>query len=276
MSIWKWLFGSSSTPASPPTPAPVPAKNTHDKPGLIRPAGERAAQSRAAGAPPAPPATVPAPPADECDVPAWLKQCTKNASASRDSITVYDLGGNALQLTLHNEKASGGEGTVYTLPGNDKILIKIYKDQIINNPEKLKELRRKIVAMHAITACRDMDFLAWPLMPVCDEKKQIIGFAMKRCEGKSLLALRGVDSVKRHFPNWNRKNLALAAKDFVRKVRLLKQYGVQINDFNPANFLVDCNGNVSFIDCDSFQISPPGREVSITRTFFPSHCPPEL
>ena len=215
-------------------------------------------------------------PAPQDGVPAWLKQSTGNTSANRDSITVYDLKGNPLQLTFHHEKASGGEGTVYSLPGNDNFLIKIYKEQTVNAPGKQEELRQKLAAMAAITACRNMDFLAWPRLPVFNEKKQIIGFVMRRCEGKSFLSLRGAENVTRNFPGWDRKNLALVAQDFLRKVKLLSQYGVQINDFNPANFLVDQNGNVSFIDCDSFQISPRGQNVSITRTFFPSHCPPEL
>lgn len=222
------------------------------------------------------PVSAPAAPAPQGGVPAWLKQSTQKTSVNRNAITVYDPQGNPLQLTFHNETASGGEGTVYSLPGNDKILIKVYKEQTLQDPVKLDELRQRITAMSSIQACRSMDFLAWPIMPVCNKQKQIIGFAMRRCEGKSFLSLRGAENVSRNFPGWDRKHLALVAMDFLRKVKLLRQYGVQINDFNPANFLVDQKGKVSFIDCDSFQISPRGKNVSITRTFFPSHCPPEL
>ena len=248
--IFSWLFGSA------------PASSTSTAAPVVPGAGTKTPRSAASA------------PAPSASLPAWLKQSTGRPKA-KDSITVYDMNNNPLQLTFHHEKASGGEGTVYTLPGNDQILIKVYKDQTIQNQQKL-ELRQKIAAMAAIKECRKMNFLAWPVMPVFDAQKQIIGFAMHRCEGKSFLALRGADNVARQFPNWDRKNLAQVALDFLRKVRLISSYGVYINDFNPANFLVDQQGKVSFIDCDSFQIAPPGRKVAISKTFFPSHCAPEL
>ena len=178
-----WLFGTSSNKTS------------------SQPAASRPTAPAPAPAPTSAPALAP-----QGGLPAWLKQDPLSSGDSRrNSITVYDLKGNPLQLDFHHEKASGGEGTVYTLPGNDKVLIKVYKEQTINDPVKLAELRQRITAMSSVSACRSMDFLAWPIMPVYNAQKQIIGFAMRRCEGKSFLALRGADNPARNFPGWDRK-----------------------------------------------------------------------
>ena len=63
--------------------------------------------------------------------------------------------------------------------------------------------------------------------------------------------------------------------DYVKKIQLLAANKVFINDFNPANFLVNDRCEVSFIDCDSFQ-APSKNGVHVTKTFFPSHTAPEL
>ena len=67
-----------------------------------------------------------------------------------------------------------------------------------------------------------------------------------------------------------------AAQDFLTKLQYLASKKILVNDFNPANFLVDRNGHVSFIDCDSFQIPGEGKSIAITKTYFASHIAPEL
>ena len=67
-----------------------------------------------------------------------------------------------------------------------------------------------------------------------------------------------------------------AAQDFLTKLQYLASKKILVNDFNPANFLVDRNGHVSFIDCDSFQIPGEGKSIDITKTYFASQVAPEL
>ena len=91
-----------------------------------------------------------------------------------------------------------------------------------------------------------------------------------------MLALRGPEQIMKNFPGWNRLNLANVALDYVRKLKELAAKNVLVNDFNPSNFLIDERGNVSFIDCDSFQIQSATGRINITKTFFASHVAPEL
>ena len=205
----------------------------------------------------------------------WLAATAGDARNSV-AVTVYDPDGKPLQLGDRDEKASGGEGIVYTYAANPKFLIKVYKTETLNNQVKMREIRQRIQDMVRISALAKCNFLAWPLMPVFDSKQQIIGFVMRKCEGASLLALRGPANIKKNFPHWDRADLAKTALDYVEKMKKLAACNVLVNDFNPSNFLVDKNGKVSFIDCDSFQVPSSNGGVNITKTYFASHVAPEL
>ena len=194
----------------------------------------------------------------------------------QNQLTVYDPAGNPLKLKESNQKGCGGEGTVYEFAQNPKYLIKVYKQEILGNPVRMQELRSRILDMTQMQQCIRMPFLAWPCMPVMNGKKEVIGFAMRKSEGRSLLSLRGPASVQKFFPGWDRRDLVQVSLDFVTKLRQLVNAGVLVNDFNPDNFRIDRNGRVSFIDCDSYQVPNSRGGVHITRTFFPSHTAPEL
>ena len=207
----------------------------------------------------------------------WFSQTqTSSTSASNSFRTVYDLDGNPLQLGTRDEKASGGEGTVYTMPNTPGIMIKLYKPQTIQNAVKMREIQKRLDCMIHNSACAGMKYLAWPLLIVADDKKEMNGFAMRACKGESFRALGSVAGITKAFPGWTRLQLAETALDFVAKVHALAKNNVIINDFNPSNFLVDRNCKVSMIDCDSYQIPDRNGNPLITHTYFASHVAPEL
>ena len=152
----------------------------------------------------------------------WFSQTqTSSTSASNSFRTVYDLDGNPLQLGTRDEKASGGEGTVYTMPNTPSIMIKLYKPQTIQNAVKMREIQKRLDCMIHNSACAGMKYLAWPLLIVADDKKEMNGFAMRACNGESFRSLGSVASITRTFPGWTRLQLAETALDFVIKVREL-------------------------------------------------------
>lgn len=204
----------------------------------------------------------------------WLAHTVEEQSDSR--ITVYDFNGTPLHLGEKDTKASGGEGIVYTLPCNKNLLVKIYKNETLKNQTKMLEIRKRIMDMISMKQCSARTFLAWPLMPVYNSAKEIIGFVMRKCSGNSLLAFRGPANIQKYFPSSDRTFLTKVALDYVKKINILASDKIFVNDFNPNNFLVDNKGNISFIDCDSFQIPSKGNSVNITRTYFPSLAAPEL
>ena len=152
----------------------------------------------------------------------WMSHvCTKESSQDGDTISIYDPSGKPLKLGAKNEKGSGGEGTVYELPVNSKFLVKIYKEATLRDIKKMTELRKRIEDMVSLGIPAKTSFLAWPIMPAMNDKKEIIGFVMRKCSGTSFLALRGPRSILQHFKNWTRYELAQLALDYVKKVRLL-------------------------------------------------------
>ncbi len=206
----------------------------------------------------------------------WMSNIrSKESSQDSDMISIYDPTGKPLKLGAKNEKGAGGEGTVYELPINPNFLVKIYKKTTLSDSRKKDELRKRIEDMLRLGIFAQSKFLAWPIMPAMNDKKEIIGFVMRKCSGASFLNLRSPRNILNHFPNWTRRELALIALDYVKKVRMLADHQVLVNDFNPSNFLMNDNCSVSFIDCDSYQITGP-HGINITRTYFPSHVAPEL
>ena len=206
----------------------------------------------------------------------WFNGIGTASERQDQTITVYDRMGHPLNLTATDCKASGGEGSVYSIPGKRHVLVKIYKAALLQNPVKRAEIERRIFDMLALDKEIDRQYFAWPRAAVCDKRGQLIGFAMNSCNGVSLRGLSGIRSIQENFHNWTRKELALAAKDFLEKLMFLASKNIFVNDFNPANFLVDQKGNVSFIDCDSFQVPGERGRTNITRTYFASHVAPEL
>lgn len=211
----------------------------------------------------------------KCGLKSWAKLTGKASEPT--TRTVYDLKGNSLKLSACDEKASGGEGVVYAYPANPKILVKIYKAETLADPAKKAATAARLKAMLANKACAQMPGLAWPLMPVFDAKKNMIGFVMRACQGVPFQSLfAGPKAVQAKFPGWTRRELARTAHAFVCKCHDLAKAGVLVNDFNPANFLVDAQCNVSFIDTDSYQITEPNGTVHVSHTHFPSQAAPEL
>ena len=141
----------------------------------------------------------------------------------------------------------------------------------------MNEIRDRLVAM-LNSPCAKMEFLAWPVMLVFSDphRKNLAGFAMRKCVGKSVNSIKSVACVERYFTGWDRKDLAAVALDFARKVELLAQNNVLINDFNPQNFLINADRTVSFIDCDSYQIKDKHGKTFTSSTYYSSHVAPEL
>lgn len=194
-----------------------------------------------------------------------------------ESIKVYDPKGKA--LVLKESICEGGEGKIYVIPKSD-FLIKIYHDRFIEDPVKIKKILPRIADMVNMTdIMNDLDDnIAWPRLGVYNSNRsdrKLIGFAMKKMEGRQFRSLHYVNKIEKNYPNWDRRALAVIANNFVRAVDKLHRRNILINDFNPSNFFVDINGRVRFIDCDSYQVTGKSK-THHNSAHFPTHCAPEL
>ena len=211
-------------------------------------------------------------------VPVGKEWLALSASSGERSRTIFDPTGKPLCLKKSDILAHGGEGFVYKLGINPYYLIKICKDDTLTNARKRSAFCGRLNAMLALEDCRKADFLAWPQMPVFDANKKVIGFVMPRANGRTLRALYAPCQVKRFFPGWDRLNVTKVALNLVNAVQMLARHRVLVNDFNPDNFLIDKQGKVILIDCDSFQIPGVGdkQNTFLTHTFTPEYTAPEL
>ena len=205
----------------------------------------------------------------------WLTLAVPSGERSR---IVYDPAGKPLSLKKSDILAHGGEGFVYKLSINPHYLIKVCKDETLKHSRKQSAFCDRLDAMLALEECRKADFLAWPQMSVFDVNRKVIGFVMPRANGRTLRALYAPCQVKRFFPGWDRLQVTKAALNLVNAVQMLARHRVLVNDFNPDNFLIDMQGKVTLIDCDSFQIPGAGEKQNtfLTRTFTPEYTAPEL
>ena len=258
--VWNALTGDSSRPSVNPTPMPHSCRprfsNTIRRHMVTSPQTSKQLHPAGGG---------------------WLAQCGTGNIPAGGPTTVYDSSGTPLQLSATDELASGGEGTVYRCPGHDSFVIKLYKRDIVENPEKQKAVIERLRDMLSIEALRKHHDIAWPQMPVYDAEKHVVGFVMRAVSGTSVSSLQGAERIRRLFPGWDRRDLALVAKDFLDKMQLLANHGVLVNDFNPANFIVGKDHKVRLIDCDSYQIpSVNGGTPHVATSYFASHVAPEI
>ena len=203
----------------------------------------------------------------------WLSLAISESERDR---SVYEPQGKPLHLKKSDVLARGGEGVIYKLAINPNYLVKVCKDETLKNPRKQAAFCERLTAMLALEDCRNAGFLSWPQMPVSDSNKNMIGYVMPRANGRTLRALYAPCQVRRFFPGWDRLQVTKVALNLVDAVQMLARHRVLVNDFNPDNFLVDKNGSVTLIDCDSFQIPAPYGNTFLTGTFTPEFTAPEL
>lgn len=193
---------------------------------------------------------------------------------------------------LAGEVSHGTEGIVYDIGGMPGHVAKIYNqaryDAVTNAREgrpdgrafmhaKLREMVRMggNVTGQQWTSVDGHSFLAWPVDTLIDAGGVFCGYVMPRVRGKGNL-YGAVDVYARddHFgrARYTWKTSIRIAKQLAFVVGKLHESGIVVGDFNPQNFLLDATGLVSFVDIDSYTISP----VYKTLVAFPGLVAPEL
>ena len=177
--------------------------------------------------------------------------------------------------TLEKLLAKGGEGEVFLLEGKPRVLVKRYLPTVRVPGKRWKLTLAKLKIMTRMTKLSADPVYAWPKISVFDGRKESIGYAMRRLDGVHLQTLCNPMLFKERFPNWTRKDLVKVVLNFLEGVHKLHQNGCLIGDVNPANFLVDADQNVYFIDCDSYQIEDGGKSYP-SPVGIPMYTAPEF
>ena len=200
--------------------------------------------------------------------------------------------GQRVSYTLTSQIMHGAEGTVYNIEGKPDYVAKIYDqkryDAVTNRREgrpdgrefmhaKLRSMVRLCTTVNAQkwASTKGHSFLAWPVDTLLDEKGLFCGYVMPRVKGKGNLYAAVDEGAHDGFfgPGvYTWKSSIKMGKQLAYVVGKLHECGIIVGDFNLQNLLVDQNGFLSFVDNDSFTISPLYK----TLVAFPGYVAPEL
>jgi len=164
----------------------------------------------------------------------------------------------------------GGEGEVYELLGNPSEVVKIYSDPL--SQHKANKLQLMVSRFND----QMQTYAAWPVDLVRDKRGKPCGFVMKKLDDYvPLHMLFGPMDRKKIFPDKGYNFLVHVARNIASAFHTLHAAGLVVGDVNEGNLLVNKQGMVAFIDCDSFQIAD-GNNYYYCEVGVPRYTPPEL
>lgn len=193
------------------------------------------------------------------------------------------------QVNLGGPLAEGGQGIIFEVRGDARVVCKRYKESELAEDASLPERLQAMLRLQPAAEWSDPDrsevMLAWPIDTVYEDGR-FVGFLMPRIDwGRSARLLRVWDPSDREeaeAPNeWLRDlqwcDLVTTGANLASGLEALHAAGVVIGDFNDANIAVTPEGRVTFFDCDSMQLfDEAGGRQFLCRVTRPEFTAPEL
>jgi DNA-binding helix-hairpin-helix protein with protein kinase domain len=177
---------------------------------------------------------------------------------------------NGAQIRLGRQIGdTGGEGNVYRIDGNTNLVAKIYH----RPPTESKVAKLKYLPLRETPGLKEC--AAWPSFILFDERKQPRGFVMRAVSGKEVHHAFGTRDRVVDFPGKNWDFLLNTARNCAAAFDEVHAVGAIMGDVNEKNVLVQANGNVILIDCDSYQVAN-GTIAWTCDVGVPLWTPPEL
>ncbi|RFM28460.1 protein kinase domain-containing protein [Deminuibacter soli] len=173
---------------------------------------------------------------------------------------------------IGRELGRGGEGQVFEVHHNDAVVVKLYNEEL--STEKAEKLKYMVeIGNDDIRA-----YAAWPSDIVTDLKGNTIGFVMRKLVNSvPLHMLFSPMDRKKLFPARGYNFLVHVARNLAAAFYTLHNAGLVIGDVNEGNILIDKNGMLTFIDCDSFQVYvKEEKKYYYCEVGVPRYTPPEL
>ena len=171
--------------------------------------------------------------------------------------------------TLGAPIGAGGEGTVYLVDADPRLVAKIYAER------PTSEQAGKLEAMVASGDDELRRVAAWPSAVLADDDGPA-GFLMPRLASQlPLHELFGPRRRQELFPDAHWSFLVHAALNVARAFEALHERDIVAGDVNSNNLVIHANSKTRFIDCDSFQIQRAGRLYRCT-VGVPEYQPLEL
>ena len=174
------------------------------------------------------------------------------------------------QVVLGKELARGGEGVVYEVDGNTRLVAKIY------HSDRATERESKVKALVAAGLHSTAPHAAFPIEALFTSSNKFVGFTMRRVgQQRPVHNLYSPTSRRVEFPGVGFPFLLKTAINISRAVGSIHQGGCVIGDVNQSGFLIGNDATATLIDCDSFQIKLSGN-LFLCTVGMPEFTPPEL
>lgn len=156
----------------------------------------------------------------------------------------------------------GGQAAVFPVEGDDTIVVKLYRDR--PGPDLERRLTR-MLTMSPLTA-RPTDAnqppeLAWPTAMARSPEGEFLGYAMRRFGEPQHVQLVGLFTRAQRLrlfgdrADW--RFLLGVAWNLAFMTARMHYDNLVIGDFSSSNVVVDTNGFVTFLDCDSIAFTDP-------------------
>ncbi len=192
-----------------------------------------------------------------------------NAFHLCSGVTVYTADGAVFRLD--KEIGRGGEGSVWSVQGNQHLAAKFYHKGLAG------EQSRKLEVMCNLKSESLLKISAWPTSTLMlAPSGQSEGLLMPRILGyHPIHLLYSPKSRRTSFPEAQFPFIVHAAGNTARAFAAIHDAGQVIGDVNHGNLLVSERATVALIDCDSFEISDQDS-VYPCLVGVPPYTPPEL
>ncbi len=164
----------------------------------------------------------------------------------------------SFEAVITSSGHSGGEGSIFSFSGYGSLIIKLYHKE--PTPEQCEKLEAMVEACAEIDPNNSIfERICWPLALVYDRNVgNVIGYVMENIsDGETLediLTQMQCDEDNCKYQS-RRELIDICLKICSRFNELHSVFGgkVLMGDVNPKNILVRSDGDVSFIDVDSYQ-----------------------
>lgn len=167
---------------------------------------------------------------------------------------------------LGGKLGAGNEGAVFEVETDSSLVAKVYHEAVE------RQRARKLEIMMERANPQLFAHTAWPV-DLADTPKFTI--FMPRGAGKEIHESFHPKSRLQNFPDAKYRFLLTVAYNLCAALSGIHAAGAIVGDFNQKNVLVNKDGRVRFLDCDSFQINH-GNEVYRCTVGVPEYLAPEL
>lgn len=154
----------------------------------------------------------------------------------------------------------GGEGAVYKVPAMPGKVVKVFHQQ--NRRQQMHEKIRLLAKYRDAMYLDGILIAAMPEEVLYDSRGNFAGYMMPQLMSTmKLYDVQREGGRRKMLPDMDYRGLIIIAYNLAEAVQHLHDRGIVIGDMNPNNIVVNPDGTVVLIDCDSFDITDPDTGI---------------